>query len=738
MKRWIIMALLLAALLTPAALGEGNRMLELNEGEYVSAMLSDGETLYVVGDDTLYTWREGDDAPTPWSGDIRLDGDREEPFYLYELSLFTGADGIQGVRMLRNDDGEAEGMQLFDLAFGDAGIVSVANVREVALPDELRDEAYFDLASACADGDSLILLGRTENDMALVAMDPDDSRRAAVRRQEGWDCRLLATPEGALLAEDFYDPETGGDQTALFSIDADGETEEVCRLPVQPSGVAADPVTGAVYAVRQGEACPVDLETGELGDPFGALPLAPERAAALGGDRYAALLGERVAVLDTGKRLDGDALLTISARFSADWIRDAVVEFSVEHPETAPVLSFDYVSDERQLEAMLAHDPEPDIYMLYASRSACRAMLERGYMLPLAGSEALEALRSRLYPTVAEAVSRDGALVAVPLREDCNGMGVSPKLVEKLGLSTEELPRDWMGFLDFLEADVKPNLDALGERESFTYDEMSAKSFHGMMFTSILQSYIHACQAAGQLPDYEDPNLVAALERLDDMDFTEYGLAEGDEDMGYGYSDDKEYLIQFDVPYDFQTAYLNSLPLPLGFGDDLPGVLALDAQVAFVNPFSEHAEAAVAFLEALAGKLPEETLYALCPDLNEPLRRPEMDREMAEYEKQIANAEAELEKAEPADRQELEDRLAAWRRDADSYLERYSWLISQERLDWYRANGDRVSVAGPSWFDQDTSGETWELFSQYDAGQITVREFLQKVNRKARMMAMEG
>ena len=99
---------------------------------------------------------------------------------------------------------------------------------------------------------------------------------------------------------------------------------------------------------------------------------------------------------------------------------------------------------------------------------------------------------------------------------------------------------------------------------------------------------------------------------------------------------------------------------------------------------------------------------------------------------------AKLESADPADRQMLEEELEGWEKEYEHYKGQGMWMIEAEHLAAYRAFGDRLALAVPSWFDEDGSGEAWDLLEQYRSGQMPAREFLAAVNRKARMMAMEG
>ena len=180
---------------------------------------------------------------------------------------------------------------------------------------------------------------------------------------------------------------------------------------------------------------------------------------------------------------------------------------------------------------------------------------------------------------------------------------------------------------------------------------------------------------------------------------------------------------------------LNS-PLILGFGEDLPGVLPMRLTVACVNPYTEHADSALALLEVLSQHIPQTDLYALCPDLTEPVKQPDADWVIAQYDEEIARLQAELDAAQPKDRQQAEQILKDWQADYDRYLNGGIWLIPRDKLDWYRARGDRVTVAGPTWF-QNVGQEATELMRQYDAGLIDARAFLAALDRKARMMALE-
>jgi len=729
----ILAGLLLALSLLPSAGAEG-RLLELDDEAYIRGMAGVGDGIYLAGEGMLYSWREGEDALTAWSVDSRLDNPYAEQDPMYEFALYNGDGRLCGLRILYDDAYAARAIQLFDVTLSDGGTAEAANGRELALPEELRMLEWFNVRGVVCWQDRLYMLCEGD-DALLCVIDPEKPRDASVEQLRTWQASLTASAEGPLLAYTLSD----GMEYAqvLCRVGEDGTLDELCRLPGEVRGIAADPASEMIYGVSEGRVRAIDPDTGELGEAVAALSLEPTQAVVLsGGNLYAALLQNGVAVADTRSRLDEDALLTISNGAWNDWLNREVQRFAMAHPETPPVMTQDA---HNALEAMMTGNSEPDIYVLEARYDAnYETLLERGFMLPLEEISAVRELYDSLYPGVQGALSRDGEVMAVPVGVYGSCMRMDDALLGKLGLSVEEVPGDWMGFMDYMERELQPRLNQLGENECFTYDGLTAEGFRFFLLQSILTDWVNASRAAGRVPDYGDARLAEALERLDAMDFTEFGLeSTEDEGYGFGWSGDTRYLIQNDAEFTFgDSAGLRGVPLALGFGDDLPGVMALNLTAAFINPYSAHAEAAGTFLEALARDLPDAVRYALCPALNDPLQNPNWEKTQEELENWITDLEAQLESAEAADVQMLQEQLQEAKEALEQGREQEMWRISPEGLAQYRAMGDKLTVAMPSWFDR--SGEAWELMQQYSARRISAREFLNGVNQKARMMELEA
>jgi hypothetical protein len=66
MKRIIIFIFVLLALLATVALGEGNRLIEMEE-DYINDLLTDGDALYILGEGQVYVWRPGTTRLPGWT-----------------------------------------------------------------------------------------------------------------------------------------------------------------------------------------------------------------------------------------------------------------------------------------------------------------------------------------------------------------------------------------------------------------------------------------------------------------------------------------------------------------------------------------------------------------------------------------------------------------------------------------------------------------------------------------------
>jgi hypothetical protein len=140
MKRILILILALLALLATAALGEGNRLIELKE-DYIIDLLTDGDALYILSDRQVYVWRPEDAEPAAWSVESLYS---EEAGRYYGVVLLAGESGLKALRIAWDETGGICDLELCDVALGDDGQARARNIQSLGQPDVLRSVGYFD------------------------------------------------------------------------------------------------------------------------------------------------------------------------------------------------------------------------------------------------------------------------------------------------------------------------------------------------------------------------------------------------------------------------------------------------------------------------------------------------------------------------------------------------------------------------------------------------------------------
>ncbi len=414
------------------------------------------------------------------------------------------------------------------------------------------------------------------------------------------------------------------------------------------------------------------------------------------------------------------------------------------------------------LQAMMNRSGAVDIYTIDVSRSEYSALFERGYMAELDKSERLSEAVMKTYEGIRSVVSKDGHTYALPLSVYGSTMGCSLRAMEKLGLTEADIPTTWDGFFDFLEALPEKLTEGCGVRafEGY-YDQDSLRINLFTLLFNDYQSYINSSDNYS----FNTPELKSLLERLENLDLGALDVLETtydeENDIWYDNYDEREYLFETYVPVTVQSgSYYGTVhPMMLSITEGEPA-LNVNLQVAFINPFSEHVDEAIAYLETMADSLDTSDRYSFYDDLNEPIRYPDYEEykdNIAEWLKTTEESKAtwveKLDKLKAADDPD-EEEIATCEEAISNYdeqladlqttledMEKIYWLISAETIERYRA---RAQYIKPMTYDcttvtsDDDTDTIWSLIMQYRDGAMGVDELLQSIDKKVQMMRLEG
>ena len=412
--------------------------------------------------------------------------------------------------------------------------------------------------------------------------------------------------------------------------------------------------------------------------------------------------------------------------------------FIKAHPEAAVE---QIEAPPQDAEAFLRHmqsEDAADLYLLNLDCGFFDALRDKGYLADLSASPALMSAVGRMYPQLTGAMLKDGHLYALPVYMYTFMMGYHPAAMEKLGLTEEDLPGNYGELMDFI---------VRWEEEFYDrYPEMSlygtASDLFQDLFNKVLDTYLLLCEAKGETPTFDTPDMRALLERLERIRPVideVVPVPERSGGMVYVRIEPETQL--------FITSYLplpNSAqdqeterPLPLSLTEGERPVIGVNMTVMVANPYSENLDLATALMACVAEGLPQELKTAMMPDENVPIEHMMYDADLAEmYRESVAAIEAQLERADPADRASLESELKELRM-ALRAEEENRWAYDEEDIAYYREHIAPYLTASTSGLFSSAGGETSTLRSRYLEGQMELEQFIREFDRMVSMRMQE-
>lgn len=740
MKRAIsllLCALLLAALPTAALAAQGDVLLRCGAPddaipENILSTCPVGDALYMLGaNGGLYV----------------LMPDASEP----QAHALTGdCAGMRSGCLL------ARGDQLLLLALSDGGaqvqatLCSLENLADGGM--RAKRIADVDLAGGFAVGRALAV-----GDAALLVVDGEMGARQLLRLDLGDgstappQCEIGAvyalapyTDERALICAGWQD---GGFRFLAYDPAADS-ADVLGETDAWSGALACDPATGAAYCARDGAVCPLDLATGAMGEAVATAPSSSSTSASawiLPSGRFAFAHMDACARVGLENDLSAMRRLTVLDESYTACLDEAYYAFAGAHGDAAVTLVHGDTGD--LLDSMLSRDASVDIYVLPTSSEAFAAARARGYMADLSQSPALAELAQRLYPGVRDGLSSDGAFAALPLDAYFWQMRVNEDVLAKLGRTLEDVPRNWSDFVDFLleiQADF-PQDGSVTLMDSFT----SAADAREALFYDIFGAYQ---RLLAEDPDAADAEtMTGILEQLEQVDFARMGQPASDDAGGTMAAAAGAVSVSADAArHDAESVLLTmnsgctlaaiddaeGVPLVMSLTAQTPARLEMECYAAFVNPYSEDMALALAFMEELAQRLPPEVSYAVCADLTEPVPDPDYERRLADAQAELERARQAAAAADPIDRQALEDTAARIERYVQS-VQSEKDLISAAEIAWLREHAGGLAVKGPNSLYAEGAGDAYELVRQYSDGGIDAAQLMNAVDGMVRMMLAE-
>ena len=518
-----------------------------------------------------------------------------------------------------------------------------------------------------------------------------------------------------------------------------------------------------IYYVLGGSVWRMPVSEDGMGEPqeFGDMPLEvyTDSSAVVLGDLYIIASYDGVVGRDVTLEKLPDEKLRIVNRAYINEIKTAYYDFTDAHPEYMVSIS-DSASTDTLLQDMMNRSPDVDIYTLPMTSSAFSALMNRGFMAELSGSETLSAEVGAMYDSVKNAVMKDGELYAVPMSMYANCLSINKKLLtEKLGYTEEQMPKTWVdvfGLIADLAATRKleefPEVSLLGpgytERDvKFSIFAMMMNSYYvwldaqemSLTVTSAAQDTgsgkISVRPAKGNM-DSAGSMLETLCTAFEAIDWSAFNLpTEYEEDGEWEYDEANILFSNENVqPSSYRSMELE--PVVLAMADGEAPMIGAEITVMFVNPFSTHREAAIEYLEMTLALMDDATRISLMPEENETILSPWYEENMKYYDEEIANIETQLaaEDLDEENRDMLEQNLADMTQWREEYAKEGQWQVSPEAIESYRVYAQYlVPMCSAIW-----EGDTYTQIDQYMGGAITAKQLCDVLEKTLQMQRLEG
>ena len=702
--------------------------------------------IYVLGYEQLYTMNEDGSEMQAWTIAPYDLGENAGNGYFNVSGICYWEDGVYvlaGATIYTEDQSDASLLDygLHTLAFDEeAGTVSLELA--MAIDDENLIEYDGDYAYVATPSQPVQMDGKLYgmaymmNGTSLVCLDPaagsaellemDDSTQGIFSYKEG---KLLAVineyTDSMIMHINALDPATG-DMEELFAL---GEMTG----SIYPNPIGYDAQSDAFYYEANGELMRVVGADVEAAASVAACPTSYPNCMAVAADGNLLLSDyETLWKVNTNPEERPEARLIVQYNYNSA-MEAARVAFQQAHPEVEVVLA---QSPGDVVQSMMTQVTTPDIYTLSVSSPEYSAVFGRGYMAELTGSEILSDFAAAVYPAIQEMIQKDGEVYGLPLEAYGFGdLSYSPEAFERLGLTEEDVPANWMEFFDLLGRlpDYLENDPDVTVFETY----LAVDDLRYMLFSSLMDAYMLYISQPENEFSFDTPLFRELMAAFEAVDFEALGVSE--EGSGdYVYNAESTMFYTYGSSFSPYVTGNGPKMLYLGLDEGMQPLVSTDVTVAFVNPFSQNRDLAIEYLEYASEQVDAIMRITMMPGENEPVLNPYFEETLESYDEQIASLETQLLSAEEVDKQALEATLEEMQGYRDDFEKNNRYNASEESIAAYREVAGYMVVSTYLGMDSETSNEYYEQRNQYIDGAITLDEFIRNIDQKLQMIVLEG
>lgn len=292
------------------------------------------------------------------------------------------------------------------------------------------------------------------------------------------------------------------------------------------------------------------------------------------------------------------------------------------------------------------------------------SLMEKGYCADLSDSTIISNIMSQLYPNIAALGMKDGHIYAVPTRITFRNTLFNQDALAMCGWEDEPTPQSFPELLDFADRwcdliEENGAYEGLRLHAGWVPDLYGEGTYSAWLISLLIDSYISQTQYAGETLDFNNPELIALLERCMTVGRRLYALEPKPRNTDSG--DGIGFLVT--APQNLWPTNTDQI-ICFRLNDQQPAILKAEVVMYAVYSGSNQTMLTIQLLESiLAGEEhPDNFQRQLLYTNAEPKLNSNYDYAVSVHKKYLAETEAQLQDSTLSndERLALEDELAKW------------------------------------------------------------------------------
>lgn len=393
-------------------------------------------------------------------------------------------------------------------------------------------------------------------------------------------------------------------------------------------------------------------------------------------------------------------------------------------------------------QALVSGEDGIDILFIETGWMDVANLLVKGYAADLSASPVFQEHMDKLYPQMKEVGMQDGKILALPVRLNIESMSLNSKAFAKLGMP---LPATY--------GEVCQSVKTFYEEHAQEGEyNINMQTGSGWLKDLLLSTYTDYMAYKGEEMTLDTPLFRQMAEALasvntqlmddDEVDFS------NNEDMNeffqrptlftQGYSFDLQSYEYFLNRPDGNDMSAPDMFFGMKADQDAPPVVKGSAVVMIINSQSKNMDAALRYAENYIKGLDALSKVTFYPGENEPIINPDHERVVANFSQQLAAMKVALEKAEGAEKTEMEATIKQMEENFAQYNEYGKFLASTAAIAAYRQLMENSYIATYKTNMLMSQQDLSELRERYFGGQLSLDQFIQESDAKLRLIRLEN